>query len=261
MTDTAARGLPRRDAVRRGAFAAFAPAFRAEWIKIRTLRSLLWGLLAVLLATVAFSALAGLDTSDDPDFDALFTAFFGVAFGQIAAITFGAQAVSAEYQGGALRVSLTAVPVRGRWFLAKTAAIAAPVLAVGLVTGVAGLVVGTSVLGARADGLSGAEEFRAVVGCALYLTLMALLAAGLTAVLRSGVVTLSILIPFLLVVSFVVGGASGSVADFLPDKAGQTVLHETGHGALGPWSGLAVTALWTLAALAAGGWSVRRRDA
>lgn len=39
------------------------------------------------------------------------------------------------------------------------------------------------------------------------------------------------------------------------------ILHETSDGALGPWSGLAVTALWAVAALAAGAWSVRRRDA
>ncbi|MFJ6834009.1 ABC transporter permease subunit [Streptomyces sp. NPDC091209] len=240
---------------------SFAPALRAELLKIRTLRSLLWGLLAVLAATVAFSALAGLDDSGAPDFDALFSTFLGVSFGQIAAITFGAQAVSAEYQGGALRVSLSAVPDRGRWFLAKAVAIGGPALVIGLVTGVATLVVGTSVLGSRANGLTWAEELRGVVGCALYLTLMALFAAGLAAVLRSGVATLSILIPFLLIVSFVVGGGSGSVADFLPDKAGQTVLHEAPDGALGPWSGLAVTALWTAAALGAGAWCVRRRDA
>ncbi|MEU0433173.1 ABC transporter permease subunit [Streptomyces sp. NPDC006290] len=240
---------------------SFAPALRAEWIKIRTLRSLVWGLLAVLAATVAFSALAGLDDSGEGDFDPLFSTFFGVSFGQIAAITFGAQAVSAEYQGGALRVSLSAVPDRGRWFLAKTVAIGGPALVVGLVTGVASLIVGTSVLGSRANGLTGAEELRGVVGCGIYLALMALFAAGLAAVLRSGVATLSILIPFLLIVSFVVGGASGSVADFLPDKAGQTVLYETADGALGPWSGLAVTALWTAAALGAGAWCVRRRDA
>lgn len=90
---------------------------------------------------------------------------------------------------------------------------------------------------------------------------MALFAAGLTALLRSGVATLSILIPFLLIVSFVVGGMSGTVADFLPDKAGQVVLHETAEGFLGPWTGLAVTGVWAGAALVAGGWSVRRRDA
>ena len=62
-------------------------------------------------------------------------------------------------------------------------------------------------------------------------------------------------------VSFVIGGVSGTVADFLPDRAGQAVLHGTGDGALGPWQGLAVTALWTTAAVAAGARAVRRRDA
>ncbi|MER7681977.1 ABC transporter permease [Streptomyces sp. NPDC096934] len=239
----------------------FVPALRAEWIKIRTLRSLVGGLAAVLVATTAFSALAGLDDSAGADFDPLFSVFFGVSFGQIAAITFGAQAVSAEFQGGALRVSLAAVPDRGRWFLAKAVAVAVPALVTGLLTGAVSAVVGTSVLGSRASGLSRAEELRGVVGCAVYLTLMALFAAGLAAVLRSGVATLSILVPFLLIVSFVVGGASGGVADFLPDRAGQAVLHATSDGGPGPWTGLAVTALWAGGALLAGAWSVRRRDA
>ncbi|MFF1678026.1 ABC transporter permease [Streptomyces sp. NPDC058256] len=238
----------------------FAPALRAEWIKIRTLRSLVGGLCGVLLATALFSAIAGLD-GEGEDFDPLFSAFFGVSFGQIAAITFGAQAVSAEFQGGALRVSLAAVPDRLRWFAAKAVAIAIPALTVGLVTGVVSLAVGKAALGTKASGLTWGEELRGVVGCGIYLMLMALFAAGLTAVLRSGVATLSILIPFLLIVSFVVGTASAGVADFLPDKAGQVVFHETWDGALGAWTGLAVTAAWTAAALAAGAWSIRRRDA
>lgn len=142
------------DAASGGLTMMFVPALHAEWIKIRTLRSLVGGLVAVLLATTAFSALAGLDDSGDQDFDPLFSVFFGVSFGQIAAITFGAQAVSAEFQSGALRVSLTAVPDRVRWFLAKAVAIAGPALVTGLVTGGASLAVGTSVLGDRASGLS-----------------------------------------------------------------------------------------------------------
>ncbi|WP_328497776.1 ABC transporter permease [Streptomyces sp. NBC_00414] len=241
----------------------FAPVLHSEWLKIRTLRSLVAGLCALVVVTAAFTALAGADSSDggEADFDPLFTAFFGVNFGQIAAITFGAQAVSSEFQGGALRVSLTAVPRRGRWFAAKTTAIGAPVLVVGLLTGFVSLAVGKAVLGDRASGMSWAEGLQAVVGCGIYLALMALFAAGLTAVLRSGVTTLSILIPFLLLVSFVVGDMSGNAADFLPDRAGQVVLHETWDGMLGPWAGLAVTAVWTSAALLAGSWSVRRRDA
>ncbi len=142
---------------------------------------------------------------------------------------------------------------------AKAAAIALPVLAVGLLTGLVTLLVGKSVLGAL--GPAWGEGLRGAVGCALQLTLMALFAAGLAAVLRSGVATLSVLIPFLLIVSFVVGDLSGGVADFLPDRAGQVALHSTWDGALGPWTGLAVTALWSVAALLAGAWSLQRRDA
>ncbi len=224
----------------------FVPVLHAEWIKIRTLRPLVGSLAAMLVATAAFSALAAADADGT---DPLFSAFFGVSFGQIAAIAFGTTAVS----------SLAAAPDRLRWFAAKATAIALPALAAGLLTGTVTLLVGKAVLGA--SGPSWAEGLRGAVGCGLHLTLMALFAVGLATVLRSGVATLSALIPFLLIVSFVVGDLSGGVADFLPDRAGQVALHSTWDGALGPWTGLAVTALWTAAALSAGAWSVRRRDA
>ncbi|MEU8470201.1 ABC transporter permease [Streptomyces sp. NPDC029006] len=234
----------------------FAPVLHAEWMKIRTLRSLLGSLAAILVATAAFSALARVDADDS---DSLYSMFFGISFGQIAAIAFGTTAVSSEFRGGALRLSLVAVPDRVRWFAAKATAIALPTLAVGLFTGLVTLLCGRAALGASAPGW--AEGLRGAVGCGLHLTLMALFAAGVAAVLRSGTATLSVLIPFLLIVSFVVGDLSGGVADFLPDRAGQVALHSSWNGALGPWSGLAVTALWAAAALVAGGWSLRHRDA
>ncbi|MEU1000490.1 ABC transporter permease [Streptomyces tibetensis] len=239
----------------------FTPVLRSEWLKVRTLRSLPGALLALLAVTTAFSAIAGASDAADPGFDPLFTALSGVIPGQIAAVTFGAMAVSSEFQQGALRLSLAAVPQRGRWFAAKAAVIALPALLVGLVTAFVALLVGRAGLGAAADGLGAGEQVRGVVGCGVYLMLMALFAAGIAALLRSGVATLSLLVPFILVVSFVIGDATGTVADFLPDKAGQLVLRETYDGTLGPWSGLGVTALWTAAALLAGAWSVRRRDA
>ncbi|MFJ4521533.1 ABC transporter permease [Streptomyces sp. NPDC088810] len=234
----------------------FAPVLHAEWIKIRTLRSLLGALAAILVSTAAFSVLATAD-ADDPD--PLFSVFFGISFGQVAAIAFGTTAVSSEFRGGALRLTLAAVPDRGRWFAAKATAIALPALAVGLLTGFVTLLAGRAALGASAPGW--AEGVRGAVGCGVHLTLMALFAAGLATVLRSGAATLSVLIPFLLIVSFVVGDLSGGVADFLPDRAGQVALHSTWDGTLGPWTGLAVTALWTAAALLAGAWSLHRRDA
>lgn len=239
----------------------FAPVLHAEWLKIRTVRSLPGALLALFAVTTAFSAIAGVDGASAPDFDPLFTALSGVLPGQIAAIAFGAMAVSAEYHNGALRVSLGAVPQRGRWFAAKVTAIAVPALLAGLTTGLAALLVARAGLGDAASGLTAAEQIRGVLGCGVYLTLMALFAAGLTTLLRSGVATLSILIPFILVVSFVIGDAAGTATEFLPDRAGTAVLRHTPEGMLGPWTGLAVAALWTAAALLAGVWSLRRRDA
>ncbi|MGA5323850.1 ABC transporter permease [Streptomyces seoulensis] len=231
----------------------FVPVLHAEWIKIRTLRSLLGALAAVFAVTVAFSAVTAAQADGS---DPLFSVFFGVSLGQVAAVVFGALAVSGEYRDGALRLTLAAVPDRTRWFAAKAVAVALPVLAVALPTGLVTLAVGRG-----QAGLTWAEGLRGVAGCALYLTLMALLAAGLAAVLRSGVGTLGLLIPFLLTVSFVVGDLDSGAADFLPDRAGQLALHSAPEGPLGPWAGLAVTALWVAAALGAGAWCVRRRDA
>jgi ABC-2 type transport system permease protein len=236
----------------------FVPVLHAEWIKIRTLRSLLGALAAMPVVTAAFAALAAAE-ADGNDADPLFSVFFGIGFGQVAAIAFGTTAVASEFRGGALGVTLAAVPDRRRWFTAKATAIALPVLAVGLLTGLVTLLVGRTVH--EDSGPTWAEGLRGAVGCGLHLTLMALFAAGLAAVLHSTVATLSLLIPFLLIVSFVVGDLSGGVADFLPDRAGQVALHSSWDGALGPWSGLGVTALWTAASLLAGAWTVERRDA
>lgn len=239
----------------------FAPVFRSEWLKIRTVRPLLATLFVLFAVTTAFSALAGLDP-EDPGADPLFAALSGTTLGQIAALTFGSLAVSAEYrESAAVRLSLTAVPRRGLWFAAKAAAIAAVVLAVALVTCLAALLAGLAGLGDAADGPTTADQVRGVLGGAVYLMLMALFAAGLATLLRSGVATLSVLIPFILIVSFVAGDALGAVVDFLPDRAGQTVLRGESDGTLGPWTGLAVTGCWTAAALLAGAWRLRRQDA
>ncbi|MGW1540632.1 ABC transporter permease [Streptomyces sp. NPDC002309] len=239
----------------------FAPVLHAEWLKILTLRSLCGTLCALFAVSTAFSALSGISSASDPEFDPLFHALSGIMPGQIAAIAFGAMAVSAEYHGGALRVSLTAVPQRGRWYAAKLTAIAVPALLVGLLTTGASLLAGRSGMGDAAAGLTVGEQVRGVLGGGVYLMLIALFAAGFAALLRSGTAALGILVPFILIISFVIGDAAGRAVEFMPDRAGQIVLQETWDGTLGPWTGLAVTAVWTAAALAAGAWSVLRRDA
>ena len=59
-----------------------------------------------------------------------------------------------------------------------------------------------------------------------------------------------------------------AVAQYLPDQAGMVIMHIVGDGddprfarPYGPWTGLGIMALWTVAALLGGYLAVRRRDA
>lgn len=237
----------------------------SEWIKIRSVRAGSGSLVAVFVATLAVTLLVtatvGQAEANSPGAEPLFGAFYAVNFGQIAAIGFGVTAVSSEYRDGALRISLAAVPRRGLFYAAKMTVVGAAALVVGLVTGFASFLGGQIFMGKYAIGLGDPGAVRACIGCGIYLALMALFAAGLTVLLRSGVAVLGLLVPFVLIVSFVVGDIADGAAEFLPDRAGQQVLHQDPSGTLGPWMGLAVTAAWTGTALLAGWWALRRRDA
>jgi len=120
-----------------------------------------------------------------PDFDPLAFSFYGLTFGQVAAISFGVLAVSQEFHNGAVRVSLAAVPRRAVFYAGKMATIGGLTLVVGVLTTLVTLVLGRSMLGEFAS--RSTAEPRAFIGGGVYLALMALLAAGLTVLLRSGV--------------------------------------------------------------------------
>lgn len=242
-----------------------APVLRSEWIKIRSLRGTFGALTAVFAVTVGIqllaAALIGRKEAGGMGDDPLLAAFYGINFGQVAAFAFGATALSSEFRNGALRTSLTAVPNRARLYLSKMAVVGGLALLAGQLAGFATFLGGRAFMGTNSLDLGSPGTYRAIFGCGMYLTLMALLAAGLTAVLRSATVTLSLLIPFVVMVSFVLGAASDGVARYLPDRAGQAMMRLDPSTGLAPSTGLGVLALWALVAVAAGWLSVRHRDA
>ncbi|WP_151773930.1 ABC transporter permease [Streptomyces abyssomicinicus] len=244
--------------------APFVPVLRSEWIKIRSVRASWGSLLAILLVTTALTVLAYATIGESEAANGgnrVKEAFYTMNFAQVAALAYGATAVSSEYREGALRVSLAAVPRRGLLYCCKTAVIAVTALLVSVPTTFAAFLVGQAFLGEYAIGLGHPGVLQACVGGAVYLVLMTLFAAGLTFLLRSAVGALSVLVPFVLVGSFVLGDGAGGIGAYLPDRAGSHFFRETSPGPLGPWEGLAVTALWAAAALAVGWWAMRRRDA
>ncbi|WP_282694848.1 ABC transporter permease [Streptomyces sp. CC208A] len=238
---------------------------RSEWIKIRSVRSSFGSLLAVLVAALGvalavFPAI-GQPEAETGEIDPLFWIYYPMNFVQIAAIAFGATAASSEYLNGALRNSLAAVPRRTLFYAAKAATVGASALVAGVAAGFVMFFTANAFLGKYAIGIGDPGALRSCFGAGLYLALITLFSMGLTFLLRSAVAVLSILIPFVLIVSFVIGGVSEGAATWLPDRAGQQILFQSPLGPLGPWTGLGVTALWTAAALLAGWWAMRRRDA
>jgi len=232
---------------------------------MRSLRSTVGCLVAVFVATVSFSALVCTlvkrSEVESPDFDPLELSFYGLTFGQVAAISFGTLVLSQEFHHSALRVSLSAVPRRGIFYASKMAITGGVALAVGLLSGLTTFLLGQALIGDAGIGISDTGALRAVVGSGIYLALMALFAAGLTALLRSGVAVLSVLIPLLLLVPFIFTDFASGVMSYLPNRAGQLVIRQYTEGPIGPWTGLAVTALWACAAVLAGWFAVSRRDA
>ncbi|MEU3605161.1 ABC transporter permease [Streptomyces sp. NPDC035033] len=238
---------------------------RSEWIKVRSIRSSFGSLLAVLVAALAI-ALAVFPAIGQPEaatgeIDRLFWIYYPMNFVQIAALSFGATAASSEFLNGALRNSLAAVPRRTLLYGAKAAVVGGGALVVGVVAGFVMFFTANAFLGPYAVGIGEPGALRSCFGAGLYLALITLFSMGLTFVTRSAVAVLSIMIPFILIVSFVIGGVSEGAATWLPDRAGQQILFQEPLGTLGAWTGLGVTALWTAAALLAGWWSLRRRDA
>ena len=94
---------------------------RSEWIKLRTLRAA-WVCLLLYVAVVgvgAWTSLSGTRAPSDPA-TAVALALVGFAPAQLVLVALGALVVTSEYRSGTVLASLTAVPRRTRWLVAKT---------------------------------------------------------------------------------------------------------------------------------------------
>lgn len=257
---------------------AFPAVLQSEWTKIRTVASTSWTLAIAFLVTVGFGAgfcalvnatFDDMSKVEQATFDPTLLSFTGMGFGQLAIIVFGVMVVSTEYSSGMIRTSLAAVPGRGGFLAGKFAVATALALVVGLVTSFVSFFLGQAILGDRGIGIGEENVLRAVVGAGLYMALLALFSMGVATMLRSSVASISILIPFFLIVSNLLSGfeVTRKYGQYLPDKAGSKIMQvipdamgspETPYG---PWGGLGIMLLW-VAASAIGGYLVlKKRDA
>ncbi|WP_394430346.1 ABC transporter permease subunit [Streptomyces sp. SGAir0957] len=255
---------------------AVAQVLRSEWTKIRSVNStaLTLGLavvvsvgLGMLISALSKNEFNNLSTEDKLTFDPTFTAFAGLTLGQLALVVFGVLVVASEYSTGMIRTSLAAVPRRGTFLFSKIAVAALLALVVALVTSFAAFFLGQAMLGDHSTDLGSPNVLRAVIGAALYMTLMAMFAMGVAAILRSPMLALGILMPFLFLVSPILGNVSATkkVAQYFPDQAGskimQVVTPPGDDAPYGPWGGLVILVVWVVVALLVGYALLKKRDA
>lgn len=243
-------------------------AVRAEVTKLPGARGAFAALLVFAPFSLAIAALGGWSAkgaieSGNPGLRSDFTpeqaGLYGILYGQLALIVFGVLAVSGEYTSGMMRVSLLAVPRRGRLYLAKMTVIAAAAAAVAIPVTIASYLVTQLALGPHGSTIEAAGVPRALAGAVVYLTLMSLLAASTAATARSAVVPLSVLLTLVLAGSQILSviGATKDLARYFPDRAGTEMLRVGSDDAL---AGCAVLFVWTVAGLVVGYLRHRRWD-
>jgi hypothetical protein len=125
---------------------------------------------------------------------------------------------------------------------------------------------GQQVLGTHGTTLGAPHALRAVIGVALYLTVIALFAIGIGFIIRNTAGGIATLFGLLLVApglgQLLPTSWQPHILPYLPSNAGAGVYSvRTDPGMLSTWTGFAVLCGWALAALLVGGFLLRRRDA
>jgi len=212
--------------------------------------------------------------------------FQGVFVGLLFMVALGTLFVTTEYKRGLIRTTFTATPSRLKVLAAKTTVIAAITFATGLPATAIGYSLAQRAL--RSNGFKPPEfpdlsllenpSLRAVVGSAVLLSLVAVLALALGVVLRNSAgaiaaVVVLVILPQILSFAFplpaaqwllrVTPAAAFAIQQgktYYP-QVQHTCLPESGCYPLSPYNGLAVLAAYVLAALLLAAWTVRRRDA
>jgi ABC-2 type transport system permease protein len=256
-------------------------ALSAEWTKLRTVRSTTWSIAAVVGLTIALTAfLCSLAQTDaggvgEGDDDIVANSLFGVHLGLIAVVAFAALVVASEYRTGAIRTTFAAMPGRGAVLGAKALLVSILVFASGLVASTASFLIGQPLLHGGNFvppaypyvSLTDPPVVRAVVGTAMFLTAVALLALGVATILRRSAAAIATVLGLLLVpvvVSDALQERTRELVRELTPIAGvaiQTTRERFDNLPIGPWGGLAVTGAWAAAAMAVAAWTLRTRDA
>jgi ABC-2 type transport system permease protein len=251
---------------------------RSEWTKLWSLRSTRWSLLAavvsmvgigLIISAVQMSRWSSLSLHDRSTFDSIDVGVSGYHLALLAIGVLGVLVISGEYSTGMIRSSLMAVPKRLPVLWAKLGVFCAVTFVLMLAAtfvsffGVQGIVTSHHVQHSLGD----PHALRAVVGTALFLTVLGALGVGLGALVRNTAGGIASFVGLLFVLPGITALLPASTGDaispYLPLNAGTTVASSTFDNShhLSTWAGFAVFCSYTAVIIAAAAVRLARADA
>jgi ABC-2 type transport system permease protein len=248
---------------------------RSEWTKLRSVRSTAWSLAVALLLTIALADIAAavvvnhwphMQAHDRAEFHPLDVAQVGVQAAQLAIGVLGVLLITAEYSTGMIRASMSAVPRRLPVLLGKAAVYASVTFALTAPASLIAFSTSQAILSGRniqtTIGAPGVP--RAVIGAALYLTVIGLFGLGLGAIVRNtaGGIAAFAGIMFVLppLMNVLPSSWNAAASPYLPLQAGERVMALHRGDQLAPWTGFGVLCAYAAAALVISAVLLQRRD-
>ncbi len=285
-------------------------AIASEFTKLRSVRSTYWTLGGLFVVSVglgvAITAGTAANMVNNPGnkagFDAT-QASLGAFFelGQLIIAVIGAMVITSEYSTGMIRTSLTAQPRRGVVYAAKAIAFTSVTLVISLITSFVAFFVGQAIYSGKGvaaslfhtvtipananvncspngctatffgtDVISPSTVLTAIIGTALFVTIVALISFGVGSIVRHTAGTIAIVIALLFIVPILEHTLPDQwrwdIMRFLPDAANQVIsvtIPGSGPGfhLWSAWPQLGVTALWAVVLCGIGAYLFRTRDA
>ncbi|MGA5360105.1 ABC transporter permease [Streptomyces purpurascens] len=246
-----------------------ARVLRSEWHKLWTLRST-WITLAVtsaLTAAMGAGLGAAYDGSGEGEMDTVLFVLLGTQFAQINLAVLGILATAGEYSTGQIRATMTAVPRRLPVLWSKAAVLAALAFPLTLATNLLTFPLAQSFLSGtdQSASLGDPGVLRALAGNAAGLTLLAVLALGIGALVRSVPMAIGAFIGLVMIVPEILAMLPyefvGDAVRHFPGKALEALTTaQPLPGATSPSAALLAMLLWTAATLATAATVLRRRD-
>ena len=251
-------------------------ALATEWIKLRSLRSMLLTPLLGAVASIAVADLAvrnnaagwsHLDAVQKAQFDPLGINFNFVTLGILLFGVLGALVATNEYGSGLIRMTLAATPQRGLVLAAKAVLTGLATFALAVVITFTAFFTGQAILsGAHAPHVSLGDHnvLGHLLGMGCYMTAAGLIGLFTGVLVRSAAAAITSMFGLLLVLPVLADKITPDTVTrhtvpYLPLNLGDEMLHH--HPGLSPGAAVAGLAAWVVVLAAAAAFSLRTRDA